>query len=212
METPRHYFQLHLLLETLGRHWADRRDVFLGGNMFLYFSTEQLRGRDLRGPDFFRVLDVPRRERKCWVVWQEGRGPDLVIELLSESTAHVDKGEKKRVYQDVLQVQEYYWYDPLTAELAGFTLEEGVYQPLPLDGAGAFHSDVAGLRLVRWNGIYSEIESTWLRWATTDGALLPTNAEVAAVMARERDEARRRIAELEAQLARMRQQDERSIE
>jgi Uma2 family endonuclease len=37
------------------------------------------------------VLDVPRRERKSWVVWEEEKAPDVVIELLSESTAKKDK-------------------------------------------------------------------------------------------------------------------------
>jgi hypothetical protein len=37
------------------------------------------------------------RERKSWVVWQEGmRFPDVITELLSDTTREVDKGEKKR--------------------------------------------------------------------------------------------------------------------
>lgn len=32
---------------------------------------------------------------KSWVVWQEGKAPDLVIELLSDSTASYDKNQKK---------------------------------------------------------------------------------------------------------------------
>src|SRR5262245_36593945 len=55
--------------------------------MFIYFSLAQVRHQDFRGPDFFAVLDVPKRECKSWVVWAQGRGPDVAIELLSESPA-----------------------------------------------------------------------------------------------------------------------------
>ncbi len=51
--------------------------------MFVYFSAAQLKSEDFRGPDFFAVLGVPKAERKSWVVWQEGKAPDVVIELLS---------------------------------------------------------------------------------------------------------------------------------
>ncbi|MGH2602190.1 MAG: Uma2 family endonuclease, partial [Dehalococcoidia bacterium] len=171
METQRHVMQMFLLIETLRSAWADRSDVFIGGNMFLYFSVEQVRGRDFRGPDFFVALDVERRERKSWVVWQEGKGPDVIIELLSESTAAVDKGEKKQVYQDTLAVPEYFWYDPFSGELAGFSLRDSVYEPIEPDIAGRLPSRRLGLSLVRWPGQYANIDATWLRWATLDGTL-----------------------------------------
>lgn len=187
METYRHDRQMTLLMETLTDHWADRSDFFIGGDMFLYFSEEQTRGRDFRGPDCFLVLDTVWRERKSWVVWQEGMGPDLIIELLSESTAHVDRGEKMRVYQDQLQVQEYYWYDPFSTEFAGFTLEGGVYVPIAVEPDGGRTSPLTGLRLVPWDGAYSPIEATWLRWATRDGILLSTGSERGDAAERERD-------------------------
>jgi Uma2 family endonuclease len=33
--------------------------------------------------------------RKSWVVWQEGKVPNIVIELLSDTTANHDKSDKK---------------------------------------------------------------------------------------------------------------------
>ncbi|MBM4258323.1 MAG: Uma2 family endonuclease [Deltaproteobacteria bacterium] len=81
METARHRQQMFLLLETL-HPWLDQRsDGYAGGNMFLYFSLAQVRHQDFRGPDFFAVLGVPKGERKSWVVWEEGKGPDVIIEL-----------------------------------------------------------------------------------------------------------------------------------
>lgn len=95
MESERHVLQMQLLIETLRLQWADRQDFYIGGNMFVYFSLEQVR-KDFRGPDVFVVLGVPKRERKSWVVWEEGKGLDVVIELLSESTAQQDKTEKNK--------------------------------------------------------------------------------------------------------------------
>jgi Uma2 family endonuclease len=196
MDSPRHRLQINLLIETLELHWAERQDVFVGGDMFLYFSLDQVRGRDFRGPDFFVVLGTTRRERTSWVVWQEGKGPDVIIELLSESTATVDKGEKKRVYQDDLRVPEYYWYDPFSGELAGFSMHDGVYQAIPVDAGGRLMSNRLGLMLTQWHGIYGGIEATWLRWITPDGTLLPTSAERA-------ERAEQRIAQLEDRIARL---------
>lgn len=147
--------------------------------MFVYFSLEQVRNRDLKGPDFFVVLGVLKRERKSWLVWEEGKGPDVVIELLSVSTASRDKTEKKQIYQNRLRVPEYFWFDPFGEELAGFALREGVYEPLALDHQARLLSQQLGLALVRWEGTYQEIETRWLRWATLEGTLLPTPQEVA---------------------------------
>jgi Uma2 family endonuclease len=209
MESERHVLQLQLLLGPLRRFWADRQDVYVGGNMFVYFSLEQMRHQDFRGPDFFAVLGVPKRERKSWVVWQEGKGPDVVIELLSASTAARDKGENKAVYQDRLRVPEYFWFDPFSGEWAGFVLREGVYKPMMEDAQGRLCSQQLGLALVRWQGTYQEVSARWLRWATLDGTLLPTPQEAAAQeqsradqAQRRAEEAERRAAALEALLAR----------
>ena len=179
METPRHRLQVNLLVETLEFAWRDRQDVYVGGNMFVYFSPDQVRNFDFRGPDFFVVLDAPRRERKSWVVWQEGKGPDVVVELLSESTAAQDKHEKKLIYQNRLRVPEYFWFDPFSGEWAGFILQQGVYQPLAPDDQDRLISRQLQLAFVRWQGNYQGIEATWLRLATLAGDLLLTQQELA---------------------------------
>jgi Uma2 family endonuclease len=94
METGRHHEQMVLLIRSLRHAWRDRSDFYVGGNMFLYFSEAQARNNDFRGPDFFVVLGTTQRERRAWVVWEEeGKAPDVILELLSESTEHVDRGE-----------------------------------------------------------------------------------------------------------------------
>ncbi len=206
LESERHVLQIYLLRETLALAWTDRPDGYIGIDMFVYFSPTQALTDDFRGPDVFVATGVSRRERKSWLVWREGKPPDVVIELLSDSTARVDTGQRKRIHQDRLRVPEYFWYDPFSGELSGFALHDGVYQPIAPDAAGRLPSMALGLTLVRWQGEFQQVEAPWLRWATPDGALLPTEAEVSAATARERDAALRRVAELEALLAQRQQE------
>jgi Uma2 family endonuclease len=178
MESQRHQLQMALLLDGL-RLWLEGRDDgFVGGNMFVYYSLAQVRNRDFKGPDVFVALGVPKGERRSWVCWEEDKTPDVVIELLSESTIAADKGEKKRIYQDRMHVPEYFWYDPFNpADWEGFQLVRGTYQPIAADGQGRRMSELLGLSLVPVAGTYKGVEATWLRWATVEGDLLPTDAE-----------------------------------
>ena len=201
MESERHLLQMQLLIETLQLGWVERQDFYVGGNMFVYYSLEQVRNKDFKGPDVFVVQGVPRRERKSWVIWEEGKGPDVIIELLSESTAQQDKTEKKLIYQNQIRVPEYFWFDPFNSEdWAGFALRDGVYEPLKLDAQGRFVSQQLGLTLVRWQGSYKQVEAVWLRWATVEGVLLPISQEQAQ-QERQRAERERQRAEQERQRA-----------
>ncbi len=206
METERHKLQMDLLIYPL-KPWLDRypEGGYVGGNMFVYFSLEQIRKQDFRGPDVFVALDVPRRERKSWVVWEEGKGPDVVIELLSETTAHEDKGRKKRIYQNQLRVAEYFWFDPFDPDdWAGFELWHGVYRPLSLDDRGRLISERLGLALTRWPGIYADVEAIWLRWATLEGDLLPTSRELLEMEIQQVNQERQRAEAAEAEIVRLR--------
>jgi len=179
METARHKFQMDMLIDTLFPWISQRPDGFVNGNMFVYYSLEQVKNEDFRGPDFFVVLGVPKTERLSWVVWEEGKPPDLVIELLSESTKNKDKHEKKLIYQNLLRVPEYFWFDPFNSEdWAGFHLDCGIYQPITPNSQNQLVSQCLGLALVRWKGIYRNIDATWLRWCTLDGELFPTSQEL----------------------------------
>jgi Uma2 family endonuclease len=215
-DSEREVVQMWLLSQTAKRHFADRADVYVGANMFVYFSPDQVMTQDFRGPDVFVVTGTTKHERKSWVIWQEGKGPDLVIEILSDSTQRTDRTLKKAIYATRLRVPEYFWYDPFTGERAGFILHGGEYLPLEPDDHDGLPSHQVGLTLVRWHGTVEDIEATQLRWATPDGVLIPTAEEAEqsqrqrAEAERERAEAERRrveraeqsVAELEARLAR----------
>jgi Uma2 family endonuclease len=195
METERHKKQMDLLVDSL-EPWLGERG-YVGGNMFVYFSPNQVKNEEFKGPDVFVALGLGNQERKSWVVWEEGKSPDVVIELLSESTAKQDKKVKKTVYQNQLKVAEYFWFDPFNPDdFQGFELKSGVYQPLPLTNDG-FVSQQLGLKLICWHGVYRNVETTWLRWATLDGELLLLPREIEA----QRAEAADQRAEAEAKRA-----------
>ncbi len=205
MESERHKLQMTLLIDALLPWIAAREDGYVSGNMFVYYSLAQVRNQDFKGPDVFVVLGVPKGERKSWVVWEEGKAPDVVIELLSDSTAITDKTEKKLVYQDQMRVPDYFWYDPFNPEdWAGFSIRQGTYQPLVLNERQQFVSEALGLGLQRWTGIYKGVEAVWLRWTTLDGGLLLTPEELGderAEQERQRAEQERQRAERERQRA-----------
>lgn len=201
METERHKKQMDLLIYPL-EVWLNQRG-YVGGNMFVYYSLKQVRYQDFKGPDVFVVLGIPRVERKSWVVWEEGKSPDVVIELLSESTATYDKGEKKQIYQDRLKVSEYYWFDPFAPEdWAGFELKGGSYEPILPNERGHLVSQRLELTLVRWSGVYAGVETIWLRWATLSGEVLPTAQETSDREMRRADAEAKR-AKIEAQRAKV---------
>ncbi|MEH2032381.1 MAG: Uma2 family endonuclease [Nostoc sp.] len=178
MESARHKAQMDLLIDALIPWLEEREDGFIGGNMFVYYSLAQVRNKDFKGPDFFTVLGVPKGERRSWVVWEEGKAPDVVIELLSDSTAQADKNLKKLIYQNQMRVPEYFWYDPFNPDdLAGFSNEKGVYQPIATNAQNQLVSQSLGLALQLWQGNYKGINATWLRWAMSLGELLPTPEE-----------------------------------
>jgi Uma2 family endonuclease len=216
-DSERHGKQQTLLTSSLERAWDARDDFYVGGNMFVYYSQLQTKQNDFRGPDVFVVLDTPRRERKSWVVWAEnGRMPDVVIEILSPSTEAVDRGEKMRIYAQLMRVSSYYLFDPLTAVLEGYQLDQSSrsYVPMAPLPDGDLACAVLGLRLGVRRGRYQGVEAEWLRWLDAEGHVLPTDEERAEDAERgTREEARlREDAEREArEEARLREDAERRL-
>ncbi|TVQ48665.1 MAG: Uma2 family endonuclease, partial [Gloeocapsa sp. DLM2.Bin57] len=194
LESNLHLRQILLLIECLEWLWQEREDYFATGNLTIYYSPQQQKSTDFRGPDFFVVLGTTRnQERKSWVVWQEGgKYPNLIIEILSDSTAKVDREEKKQIYQDIFRTPEYYWFDPESLELAGFRLEGGIYQQLVTNESGWLWSEQLGLYL----GLYQK----QLRYYSPTGELISTPQEEA-IREKQRAETEKQRAEIEKQRA-----------
>jgi Uma2 family endonuclease len=171
MESFPHLMQMLLLISGLRWQWRDRTDFFVGGNMTIYFSPSQKKSEFFRGPDFFLVLDCdPNPKRKSWVVWQEGgKYPNLIVEILSDSTAGIDRGEKRQIYQDIFRTPDYFLFDPYALVLEGYHLVEGRYQAITADSDGKMWSAQLELFL----GIYAD----QLRFFTPAGVLIQTLEE-----------------------------------
>ncbi|MGK7886464.1 MAG: Uma2 family endonuclease [Crocosphaera sp.] len=173
LETYLHLTQIILLLKSLQWLWQDRKDYFAAGNLTIYYSPNQKKSEDFRGPYFFVVLGTKWDEkRKSWVVWEEeGKYPNVIIEILSDSTAATDRGEKKEIYQDTFRTPDYFWFDPYTLEFQGFTLISGKYQPIEPNEQGWLWSEQLQLYL----GIYEDK----LRYFDIDGELVSSPEEAA---------------------------------
>ncbi len=172
MESSLHYMQLLLLVTSLEWTWRERNDFFIGANLTIYYSRQQLKNREFRGPDFFLVKNTPKEPRNSWVVWEEdGRYPDLIIELLSDSTARIDRTTKKKLYAERFHTPEYFYFSPETLEFAGFKLDFNQYIPLRPNQQGRLWSESLGLFL----GIHNR----QLRYFSVEGEMIPTPEEAA---------------------------------
>lgn len=209
LETEWHVHQMYLLMEVIRQAMAERgrSDFHLGGNNFVYYSFEQARdvarGRPyFRGPDIFWVRSAKPGLRKYWAAWEEdGRLPDLIVELLSPSTAKIDRTVKKDLYARVFRTREYYLYEPETRILEGYRLAGRSYRSIATDTEGRLWSEQLGASLGPWRGVWSDYEEDWVRLFRPDGSLMPTKAEDQ----QRRAEAEQRRAEAaEAEVARLR--------
>jgi Uma2 family endonuclease len=183
LETNRHRIAMNALIRSLNQAYLERSDFFAGGNMFIYYSSAQARNRDFRGPDFFVVLDIDGSyPREGWVVWEEeGRYPDVIVELLSDSTASVDITTKKDLYERIFKTPDYFVYDPFDPDsLRGWhlDLDEG-YQELTPNEQGWLWCQRLGLWLGTWQGIIDREEAVWLRFYDQQGNLVPLPEEAA---------------------------------
>lgn len=202
METERHVQQMLLLQQSLRYFLRGRHDVFVGANMFVYYSETQTRKNDFREPDVFVVLGTDDHERLSWVAWEEdGKLPDVVIELTSPSTEAVDRGRKREIYSRAMRVRRYYIYDPFSHRLDGYALNDALgYDALPPLPNGDVSCSPLGLALGTREGTFNGLTGRFLRWIDPEGQVLATPEEDAGRERQRADDLARRLAELEGRL------------
>jgi Uma2 family endonuclease len=170
LETDFHRDQIDLLIRLLKWWWRERPDFYVSGNLTIYYNQRQLKSRDFRGPDFFVVLGTEKKDRKSWVVWEEeGKYPNVIVEVLSEKTASIDKGIKKQLYQDTFRTPEYFWFDPISLEFKGFHLLDGQYEDILPTDEGRLWS--------RQLELYLGVHEGKLRFFTRENWLIPSAEE-----------------------------------
>lgn len=205
LETDLHRLQMTLLIQCLEWVWRDRNNFYASGNLTIYYSPRQRKSEQFRGPDFFVVLETERKPRKSWVVWEEdGKYPNVIVEIISPKTAATDRGLKKQIYQDIFRTPDYFWFDPDSLELKGFQLVGGRYQELQPSTDGWLWSQQLELFL--------GIRQSKLRLFTAEGQLIPTPEEAAEQEQQRAQQERQRAQQAESELAQERQRVERLAE
>jgi Uma2 family endonuclease len=127
-ETDYHRQVIIDLIGALEIHFAGQ-PVYVSGNLLLFYEPGNKRRHV--SPDVLVTRGLPLGPRLNYLVWQEGKPPDLVIEVTSKTTRHEDLRRKFLVYQDKVRVPEYFLFDPLgdylEPRLQGFRLHGGKY-------------------------------------------------------------------------------------
>jgi len=185
-----------LLTEPLYSSWQPGRPFAVFANVALYNAINQ----PPLVPDVFLSLDVTvwddlwPKEHRSYFVWEFGKVPDVVIEIVSNRKGG-EREEKQRRYEQ-MHVPYYVVYDPMRLvqeeELVVFEWMPGGYRRR----ADTMLPDV-GLGLQVWEGVFEGTRSRWLRWCDLEGRLIPTAAEQAQAERRRAREERRRAEEAE---------------
>ena len=190
------------LSAALALHLGNPETTLVEADRWVVLDTQSNRSRG-RYPDLLVAFDVDPALYKAnngYIVSEQGKPPDFVLEVASESTADVDVGAKREDYA-ALGIGEYWRFDHTPTgqfhgtRLAGERLVEGEYVALPIeelpDGSLQGYCAVLGLNL-RWEG------GEFRFYDPETGQPLATQADERA----RADAAEARIRELEEQLRR----------
>ncbi|MBM4321308.1 MAG: Uma2 family endonuclease [Deltaproteobacteria bacterium] len=141
-------------LDRLGQHFSRLGTrIYLADEMAVHYP-----GEAVFVPDILAVLDVEdpgdEDERLAWVVADEGRGLDLVLEVLYRGSRTKDLVRNVERYAR-LGIGEYFVYDRANQAVLGWQLSEpgvpGTYHPLR-PRFGRLGSRVLGLELAVLQG------------------------------------------------------------
>ena len=128
------------IIEPL-RHYLGNLDTTLitGDQYLIEVATRNLEGS--RYPDLMIAFDADlesHRSNNGYIIAEQGKPPDFVLEIASRSTGPEDVGDKRRDYAR-MGVREYWRFDETPtgrwhgARLAGDRLENGQYHPIPIE-------------------------------------------------------------------------------
>ena len=137
-ETDRHRQLMMDLIEAIQAYYQQGTDdVYVSGNLLMYY--EEGLPSSVLSPDVLVALGLVDRPREIYKVWEEGKAPDLVIEVTSKSTRMRDVGVKKGVYS-ALGVREFLLFDPFAEYLKPrfqvYRLEQGEFLRVVIPESG----------------------------------------------------------------------------
>jgi Uma2 family endonuclease len=185
--------QQRLLVEPLYSGWENPEPFLADANVGVFASVYE----PPLIPDMFLSLgvqapkeDVWKKEHRSYFLWMYGKPPDAVVEVVSNRAG--GEGKRKVSAYARMGIPYYAIYDPQRTiqeqPLIIYELLAGRYMERPDNRLPEI-----GLSLQLWDSEYEGMAAVWLRWATFDGVLIPTGAELA-------DE-QRQVAEEQRQLA-----------
>jgi Uma2 family endonuclease len=157
---------------NLMHHLGNFETTLVAGEHYM----ARTRPREMTGvryPDLlvaFGVNPEAYRQSNAYIIDEQGKPPDFVMEIASPSTRDQDATVKRREYE-ALGIPEYWRFDEKgdshRAKLAGDRLVDGKYVPIPIDeprpGTLQGYSQALGL-LIRWN----EGQLQWIDPSTED--------------------------------------------
>ena len=160
----------------LAQHFGHPGTTVVGGERYIIREPDTP-AADRRFPDLLIAFDADPeayQDSNSYVISEQGKPPDFVMEIASESTGQEDTGNKRTWYAD-LGIPEYWRFDQTGrfhgSRLAGDRLVDGQYEPISIDEiqAGILQGYSAALGLfVRW-------ERGELRWHDPEtGQEIPT--------------------------------------
>lgn len=209
-----HRHQLIWTLEALKAHFSHDPSVYVSADILMYY----VQGDPTKSiaPDVLVSFGIGMKKRRTYLVWEEGKVPDFVMEFSSKKTYHNDLTKKMDTYAS-LKIQNYFLYDAeglyLPSQLMGFELVNGVYVEVQPDASGGVRSSSLGLDFrIRDEeiGIYNPVAGGWLK---TRAEAAEARADVAEARAKQQaaraeQEANAR-QKAEAEVAQLREQLER---
>ncbi len=161
---------LNCTIDTLRAHYAQQPDVYVSGDLLMYYVEGD--PHQVVAPDVLVSFGLDKKRRNTYLVWVEGKLPDFVMELSSKTTYDEDLGKKMDLYAS-LRIQDYFLYDAeglfLPSQLMGWTLVDGVYVPVSEHADGGLHSDVLSLDFHVDDGglgLYDPVAGAWLQTPT----------------------------------------------
>ena len=203
-ETDFQFVPLTYAVSALRARYADREDIYVAGNMLLYYRMNVPEAGV--APDVFVVLGAQgNHKRRSWFTWREDAAPAFVMEIASDSTWRYDGADKRAIYAEI-GVTEYWRFDPtgecFSPALIGERLVDGVYQPIEVaqDEGGILrgYSDILELDICALPDLELRLYDPDLgEWLLNYGEE-QTNRQAAELQA-QTDRDARQAAELQAQ-------------
>ena len=162
-----HRRQLMWTLQALEAHFSQSPTVYVSGDILMYY-VEGSPNKSV-SPDVLVSFGIGMKARRTYLVWEEGKVPEFVMEFSSKNTYHNDLTDKIDIYAS-LKIQDYFLYDAeglyLPSPLMGFELVDGIYVPVSPGVNGGFRSSSLGLDFHLRDeglGIYDPVANEWVR-------------------------------------------------